>query len=760
MVNGYRGGRAFVIAGLLVGSLVASTSARAEELSERAVQQLRAILAEKASRTPAQRKLATPLLYASRASRGLAMVQGLPPQQRVVSRAGVAPDGTVVVDIRGEVTDALLQAIAGMGGHVVVALPSYGSVRARVPVRRLEALAELPEVRHVAPKQRYLINAVTTQGDVAHAAASVRSAHGVDGTGVKVGVLSDGVNSLAARQTAGELPVTCAPSPGPGACVTVVPGQAGSGDEGTAIMEVVHDIAPGAKLYFATGADPTTLDAGFAQNILTLKNNYGCDIILDDVTYLNEGAFQDGVIAQAVNSVKAAGALYFSSAGNSGRKDASASGTWEGDYLNSGRSIAFFTGTEWQGKEIHSWNLTTGAGALISDALTADAPYAISLKWSDPLGAAVTDYDLFLFTSDLTSDCGVGAGPVCDYSTEAQDCPPGTDPSLCSTEPYEEMGLGYAGERIVVVRWSGPAKALRLDTYRGRLAFGTARSTFGHNAAESAVTVAATDVASASGGAFTGGTTNPVESYSSDGPRRIFYNPTGVAITPGNVLFATGGGRDVKKPDLTAADCVVTASPATTPPAPPNPFNPFCGTSAAAPHAAGIAALLESLPNNLSGGQVFTAMYTTALPVTPDTNHRNAGAGIVMANRAAAALTTIPTTAFYALNPCRALDTRTTGGAISCGTERDVTMAGVCGVPSGAKSVSLNVTVTQPTAAGNVRVYAAGAPTPTVSSLNYSAGQTRGNNAVAPLSTGGHMNVFCSPSGTTHVVVDVNGYFK
>jgi uncharacterized repeat protein (TIGR01451 family) len=617
MAKRFVGSRAFVVAGLLVGFLGMATSAPAVELGDQAVRQLRAIFAEKASRTPAQRKLATSLLYANRESRGLAMVQGLPPQRRVVNRAAVEPDGMVVVDIRGEVSDALLQAIAGVGGRVVVALPNRRSVRARVPVRRLESLAELPEVRFIAPRQRSLVNTVTTQGDVAHAAASVRSTYGIDGTGVKVGVLSDGVDSLAARQSATELPATCLPSPGPEACVTVVPGQAGSGDEGTAILEIVHDIAPGAKLYFATGTDATTLDSGFAQNILKLKNEYGCDIILDDITYLDEGAFQDGVIAQAVSTVKAAGVLYFSSAGNSGRKDAGTSGTWEGDYLNSGTSIAYFTGWDWEGKEIHSWNGASGAGAVNANALTAEAPYAISLKWSDPLGAAVTDYDLFLFEPDMSY--------IWDYSADVQDCAE-SDP-YCSVDPYEEMGFGYTGEKVVVVRWSGPAKALRLDTYRGRLTESTAGATFGHNAAESAITVAAAGVASASGGAFTGGTTNPVESYSSDGPRRMFYAADGTAITPGNVLFATAGGRELQKPDLTAADCVATAFAA-------GGYNPFCGTSAAAPHAAGIAALLLSTSPAPTPAAVAAAMASTALDVLPGAGwDRNSGAGIVMADR-------------------------------------------------------------------------------------------------------------------------------
>ena len=150
---------------------------------------------------------------------------------------------------------------------------------------------------------------------------------------MKVGVLSDGVDSLAARQASGDLPPAC---PQAGACVQVVSARAGDGDEGTAMLEIVHDLAPGAKLYFATAVDG---DASFAANILALKNTYGCDIIVDDITYFDEGAFQDGVIAQAVNTVTAAGALFFSSAGNSGRLNAGTSGTWEGDFLNSGTTI-------------------------------------------------------------------------------------------------------------------------------------------------------------------------------------------------------------------------------------------------------------------------------------------------------------------------------------------------------------------------------------------------------------------------------------
>jgi hypothetical protein len=137
-----------------------------------------------------------------------------------------------------------------------------------------------------------------------------------------------------------------------------------------------------------------------------------------------------------------------------------------------------------------------------------------------------------------------------------------------------------------------------------------------------------------------------------------------------------------------------------------------------------------------------------------------------MANAAAGVLTSIPAVDFYTLSPCRVFDTRepagpTSGAPLSCGIAQSFTIVGgTCGVPSGTKAVSLNLTGTESTAQGNLRLYAAGAPSPVVSNLNYVAGITRANNAVAPLSAGGQLSVLCSPSGTTHVILDVNGYFK
>jgi ELWxxDGT repeat protein len=121
---------------------------------------------------------------------------------------------------------------------------------------------------------------------------------------------------------------------------------------------------------------------------------------------------------------------------------------------------------------------------------------------------------------------------------------------------------------------------------------------------------------------------------------------------------------------------------------------------------------------------------------------------------------------FFTLSPCRLIDTRNPAGplggpALVAGADRSFTLAGNCELPLTAKAVSVNVAVTGPTAAGNLRLFPAGTPLPTVSALNYAAGQTRGNNAIIGLSPSGEVTIRCAQaSGTVHVIVDVNGYFK
>jgi hypothetical protein len=426
-----------------------------------------------------------------------------------------------------------------------------------------------------------------SEGDAAHRAVEARSAYGVDGTGVTIGVLSDGVDSLVALQASGDLP----------AGVTVIERdmmlQGGSGSEGTAMLEILTDLAPGADLMFATAFE---CQACFAANILELRAQ-GADVIVDDVAYFGEAMFQDDDVAAAVDTVVADGALYFSSAGNSGNLNDGTSGVWEGDFVDSGETM--------NGDAAHDF----GGGDHLNE-ITVDSPSFFTLHWADPLGGSGNDYDLY-----LTNKPG---NMIVAVATDVQD---GDD------DPYELIpSIGFNDERrnLVITRASGAAgRYLHLSANRGQLAMATTGQTGQHAGARGALGVAAVDVdaAAGAGGSFAG--TESVETYSSDGPRRVFYEADGTPITPGD--FSATGGESRAKPDLAAADCVSTATPG---------FATFCGTSAAAPHAAAIAALLLEL--GATPTEARDALTGTALDIEAFGPDRDSGAGIVEALAAAA----------------------------------------------------------------------------------------------------------------------------
>jgi subtilisin family serine protease len=230
------------------------------------------------------------------------------------------------------------------------------------------------------------------------------------------------------------------------------------------------------------------------------------------------------------------------------------------------------------------------------------------------LGGSTNDYDVFIVNAAGTTLKG--------FSAAVQN---GTqDPVEFVQLPASGANAAAANDRVVVVLFSGVTRALRVDTHRGVLSIGTVGSTFGHNGGPSTVTVAAVGWNSAKTGTkpFVGGAANPTETFSSDGPRKMFYNPNGTPITPGNLLFATNGGTSFAKPDLSAADGVSTKT---------SGFLPFYGTSAAAPHAAGVAALVWSAHPEKTAAQVLACMKSSALDNMAPGADRDGGVGITMA---------------------------------------------------------------------------------------------------------------------------------
>jgi hypothetical protein len=126
-------------------------------------------------------------------------------------------------------------------------------------------------------------------------------------------------------------------------------------------------------------------------------------------------------------------------------------------------------------------------------------------------------------------------------------------------------------------------------------------------------------------------------------------------------------------------------------------------------------------------------------------------------------------TSFYAVAPCRLIDTRNPAGAyagpaLAATANRTFNLAGHCGIPAAAQAVAANVTVTGGTGQGDLRAFPGGAVAPAASVINFAAGQTRANNAVLPLSQDGNaalaFHADLPAGGAVQLIVDVNGYFQ
>lgn len=581
---------------LTTSQTIASTDHDAR-IKESALRQIEALLLEKMQRTPAQRKLDSSLIYAIKAHRGDTLLTELPEFQL---SAPVRADGTVLVDITASIDPSLVNLIQALDGEVINQFAQYDSIRAELPLMQLETLAEHESIRGVRVAAQLYTHALhragksnsgnaflgrtITEGDVAHTADAARAEFSVTGAGITSCALSDSVEELQDLQNSGDLPLD----------VTVLPGQDGAPgtSEGTALLEIIYDLAPDAQLFFATAANGT---ASFAQNILDLAGA-GCDVIIDDAFYITEPVFQPGNVSQAIASVVAQGVVYVTASGNFFNLDSGFSGVWEGNY--SGTSLpAVIAGAGYiSAHDFGGTNVVT----LINDG--ASSRFPITLQWANAAGQASDDYDLFMLTPGMTS--------VIEASTGVQD---GNDDAL--------EALLFSGDRtnvrLVVAKFAGNDVYFHLNTNGSLLDIGTDRQIFGHNGVAEAITVGAVDVATAMGAPFTGGAANPPEIFTSDGFRRVFFDANGNPVSDRG-----SGGVNVPKPDLVAADGVSTSS---------TNFLTFFGASASAPHVAAIAALYLEQNPAATVEEVRQALADSALDVGTPGFDRTTGAGIPMA---------------------------------------------------------------------------------------------------------------------------------
>ena len=175
----------------------------------------------------------------------------------------------------------------------------------------LEAFSEVKKV--MANYAATNSGSVTSEASQSMFSDLARSQYNTDGSGVKVCVLSDSFDSQGfgadADILSGDLPAM--------STMDIRSDIPNGIDEGRAMMQLIHDVSPGATLAFHSAV---TGFASFAAKIKDFVDNAGCHVIVDDIIYFVENPYQDDLIAQASNYASEMGVPYFSSAGNQARQ--------------------------------------------------------------------------------------------------------------------------------------------------------------------------------------------------------------------------------------------------------------------------------------------------------------------------------------------------------------------------------------------------------------------------------------------------------
>jgi len=590
-----------------------------------------------------------------------------------LGRDGATPMVAIDATTRGD-PKAMLSALESLGlEHAAVYANDVGGW---LPVANLQAAAGRGEVLSMrAAMSRTRAGAVTSQGDFVQHSAALRTSDALSGSGVTVGILSDSYDCYAVYAAAGSgVPASGYAGYASNGFLATAATDISSGDlpssvdvleeadcldygapiftpltdEGRAMLQIVHDVAPSAALSFYT-ADVS--EADFANGIGKLASA-GAKVIGDDVGYFDEPFFQDGIVAQAIDTVEAEGVAYFSAAGN----DANAS------YENTAPSFATLaTSGSNSGEKLLNFDpsgvTVTNALPVTIDALEPGEFVAIVVEWDQPYVTGAKNSGGATSQIDVCVTGATSAYTIQDYDGNTVTCTganaTGVDPyqvliianpaNATANTPMETLSLviGLAngtappGRVKVVVETDGQTDAPITE-------FATDSPTLqGHPGAAGAAAVAAAFYFQTPA---CGTTPAVLEAYSSEGGEPILFNVDGVRLaTPvvRNKPDFTGpdGGNDTFL-GFTLASTGYTGSSGElstsitqcqNDPSYPN----FFGTSAATPHVAGIAALLLQANSTLTPSAIYTALASSALPMGDATGYNyNSGAGFVQADAA------------------------------------------------------------------------------------------------------------------------------
>lgn len=519
-----------------------------------------------------------------------------------------------IFEIRQSLGDVLIEVISNVGQYetllALLQTPEYGLnnlidngdstliITGFYPIENLKKLDSLPDlINYVRPYYSPIAGnfastgLTTTQGDLAMGGVAAKNGWLVSGSGVKVGVLSDSYNTRTGNPAGldvlnGDLPGTENPNYSNPVNVVLDYPFGRASDEGRAMLQIIHDIAPNADLYFRTGF----VSAGnFAEGIKELADS-GCTILVDDITYITEPYFQDGVIAKAVEAVAAQGVSYFTSAGNFGER------SFEGVF-NPTTAPSGYSG------EAHDF----GGGDVFQSISLEQGTYTIALQWEDDFysleqnDGAQNDLDIFLVDQFGNRLFGFNRNNL-------------------NGDPLEILPFvvrASVDANLIITRKSGSGNIrFKYIVFRGSIEFneyeqGTA-TIIGQANAASAMSVGAV----------------------------LFSNTPAYGVNPPTIAsFSSRGGVlidgiDRNKPDFCGPNGVNTTVPLGGVNIDGDAFPNFFGTSAAAPHIAAAAALIQeaklSFQNeSLNGSAMKALLQNNAIDMDEPGIDKVSGAGFV-----------------------------------------------------------------------------------------------------------------------------------
>lgn len=601
------------------------------------------------------------------------------------------------------------EALEEAGAKILVASREYQTVALSVEPEDLEAIAAVPGVDVVQAALRPQVYGVegTATATVGTPAATceggkvisqgvsqlnveaARADFGARGRGVTVGVLSDSFDAatkseeptrpLASKakndEISNDLPGPNNTCTGQGVAVRVLAEVKPSEelhDEGRAMLQVIHDLAPHAELAFATAYGS---ELEFARNIERLAEpvidgGAGANVIVDDVAYYGEPFFQEGPVANAIRRVTEAGVTYLTAAGNNNLYETEERGgetfltrpnheigSWEraeyDDTACHGAVAKLLAEQEFFTSMFRCLNFSpTGSdNPNFAIKVRPKAKLVVDLQWAEPWYGVHSDLDAYLVSADESKiiapvapsgpfdNVEEGGGVNGKEFSAPVEVLQWTNPSestvevklvvdrcagACNAaanallEPRVKVGILENGSGVEAVEYheSMPSKGITVGP-----------TVFGHAGSSAAITVGAVNYEEPS--------LEPKrpENYSSRGPFTAYFKPVS-GTTPAEPLAEP---EVISKPDITATDCAKTTFFAW--------FKEgtdaweFCGTSESAPHAAAVAALMKQADPLASPRAIKETMEATATPFSIIKSKLAVGAGLLNAAKAMTVLT-------------------------------------------------------------------------------------------------------------------------